>query len=122
MSDRLGVLLLIFLTVGLNAAAQLLLRVGMRHGIPVRSSPFETAVAIATRPGILIGLACYAVSVLLWMYVLSKAEVSYAYPFLGVGFVVVSVAACVFLGEDFTARKVLGTIIIAAGVVVLAGR
>lgn len=122
LNGRLAILLIIFLTVALNAAAQLLLRAAMRSGIPALPSPFETAVNVALRPGVVGGLLCYGLSVLTWIYVLSKTEVSFAYPFLGVGFVVVAVTACLFLGEDFTARKMIGTLIIAVGVVVLAGR
>ena len=121
-TGRFAVLLIILLTVVLNAAAQLLLRAAMRSGIPALSSPFDTALDIALRPGVVAGLLCYGLSVLTWIYVLSKTEVSFAYPFLGVGFVVVAVAACLFLGEEFTTRKILGTLIIAVGVVVLAGR
>ncbi len=122
MKGRPEIFALIFLAVVLNAGAQLLLRLAMRHGIPNLGSPFATIVGVGLRPGIIGGLICYALSLLAWIYVLSKAEVSFAYPFLGVGFVVVSVAACLFLGEEVTARKVLGTLIIATGVVVLAGR
>ena len=122
MTGRLTILSIIFLTVALNAAAQLFLRAAMRAGIPALSSPFATALAVGLRPGVIVGLICYALSLLTWMYVLSKTEVSFAYPFLGVGFVVVTVTACLFLGEDFTVRKILGTLIIAAGVVVLASR
>lgn len=76
---------------------------------------------IALRPGIIGGLACYGFSLLLWIYVLSKADASFAYPFLGVGFVIVAVAGFALLGEPMTARKIFGTLIIAAGVIVLAG-
>ena len=110
------------MTVTLNAAAQLLLRGAMRNGIPPLGSPIATAVSVAFRPGVIGGLICYGLSVLSWIYVLSKTEVSHAYPFLGVGFVVVTVAACLFLGEEFTVRKIVGTLVIAVGVVVLAGR
>ena len=113
---------LIFASVGLNAAAQLLLRLGMRSGMPVGRAGLGLLLDVALRPGVVGGLACYAVSLVLWLLVLSRTEASFAYPFLGVGFVVVALASFLLLGESFTARKVAGTLIIAAGVAVMAGK
>ena len=121
MNGRWGVLALILLSVGLNAGAQLCLRAAMRSGLPVGLPPVAAALDIALRPGIIGGLACYGLSLLLWIYVLSKADASFAYPFLGLGFVIVAVSAFFLLGEPLSPRKVVGTLIIAGGIVVLAG-
>lgn len=121
MNTRLATLTLILLSVGLNAAAQLFLRAAMRSGLPVGLSPLATLLDIGLRPGILGGLACYGFSLLLWIYVLSRTDASFAYPFLGLGFVIVALAGFLLLGEPLSPRKVLGTLIIAGGVVVLAG-
>ena len=122
MSPRLGVFVLIFASVGLNAAAQLLLRLGMRTGLPAGWTGIGLLLDVALRPGVVGGLACYAISLVLWLLVLSRTEASFAYPFLGVGFVIVALASFLLLGESFTLRKVTGTLIIAAGVAVMAGR
>ena len=122
MRPSLGVFVLIFASVGLNAAAQLLLRLGMRSGLPVGRTGLGLLLDVALRPGVVGGLACYAVSLVLWLLVLSRTEASFAYPFLGIGFVVVALASFLLLGESFTARKVAGTLIIAAGVAVMAGK
>ncbi len=122
MSPSLGVFALIFASVGLNAAAQLLLRLGMRSGLPAGRTGFGLLLDVALRPGVVGGLACYAISLVLWLLVLSRTEASFAYPFLGVGFVIVALASFLLLGESFTLRKVTGTLIIAAGVAVIAGK
>ncbi len=122
MRPTLGVFVLIFASVGLNAAAQLLLRLGMRTGLPVGMTGIGFLLDVALRPGVVGGLACYAISLVLWLLVLSRTEASFAYPFLGVGFVVVALASFLLLGESFTVRKVAGTLIIAAGVAVMAGK
>jgi drug/metabolite transporter (DMT)-like permease len=75
---------------------------------------------LATRPALLGGLACYGLSVLLWIYVLSRAEASYAYPFLGLGFVLVAVAGWLLLGEDLSPQRLGATLVIMAGVAWLA--
>ncbi len=122
MTPRLLVLGLIGASVGLNAAAQLFLRLGMRSGLPSGKPALVLILDVALRPGVVGGLACYAVSLVLWLLVLSRTEASFAYPFLGLGFVIVAVASFLWLGESFTLRKVAGTLIIAAGVAVMAGK
>ena len=119
--SRLGLLALIVASVSLNAAAQVFLRLAARSGVDLSGAPVAKAVEIALRPGILGGLACYGLSLLLWIYVLSRAEASFAYPFLGLGFVLVAAASVIVLGEAMTARRLIATGLIVAGVAVLAG-
>ncbi len=121
MSARLGLFALILLSVGLNAAAQLLLRAAMRGGLPTGAPPLAMLLDIALRPGIVAGIACYGFSLIMWIVVLSRVEASFAYPFLGLGFVFVALASALLLGETFTLRKLTGTLIIATGVAVMAG-
>jgi len=56
----------------------------------------------------------------LWIYVLSRAEASYAYPFLGLGFVVVALAGWLLLGESLSIQRVGAIALIVAGVALLA--
>ncbi|MCP4924144.1 MAG: 4-amino-4-deoxy-L-arabinose transferase, partial [bacterium] len=51
-------------------------------------------------PGILGGLTCYVLSVAIWIMALSRVEVSFAYPILSVGYVVVALAGFFFLEES----------------------
>ena len=89
----------------LNAAAQLLLKAG---GAQRRRDLHERRQcrALAQRgrtgpaPGILGGLACYAISVVVWIVALSRVEVSIAYPMLSIGYVVNAVARLVAVRRD----------------------
>ena len=58
----------------------------------------------------------YAVSILLWIVVLSKVEVSFAYPFLSIGYVVAALVGYYFFGESLSLIRVAGIIIICVGV------
>jgi multidrug transporter EmrE-like cation transporter len=114
---------LILTGVGLNAAAQLLLKVATKPlahftvfnidilvssvGILLRSPPFWT------------GMMCYAASVCVWVAALSKAPVSTAYPMLSLGYVVVAAISVAWLGETLTPAKMLGIALICAGVVLV---
>jgi multidrug transporter EmrE-like cation transporter len=119
--NRTGLIGLILLSVALNALAQILLRWGARSA-PLLADGRSLAAMVDTlfRPGILGGLACYGLSVLVWIRVLGMAEVSFAYPFLGLGFVLVMLAGWQLFGEPLTPARVAGTALIAFGVLVLA--
>ncbi len=65
------------------------------------------------------GLACYGVSLLLWLGALSRLPVSVAYPMLSVGYVVNAAAAAFLFGEALTMQKITGIALISVGVVVL---
>ena len=64
-------------------------------------------------------MLCYAISILLWMSVLSKAEVSFAYPFLSVGYVLSAVLGYVFFSESITVIRIAGIVVICIGVILI---
>lgn len=118
---QIPILVLILLNVTLNAAAQIFLKLGARDGFAAGDGgAMALAVDLAMRPGLIGGLLCYGLSIVLWVYVLSRTEASYAYPFLGLGFVMVAAAGWFFLGETLSMQKVIATLVIVAGVVMLA--
>jgi multidrug transporter EmrE-like cation transporter len=108
----------------LNAVAQVLLKAGTNAlGGAIHltmSNAFETFVRVATQLPILGGLACYALSLVVWIMGLSRTDVSIAYPMLSLGYVVAAVGAWVFLGESIPPQRLLGIAVILIGVVVLA--
>lgn len=115
---------LILFSVALNASAQLFLRKGMPNVSLVTNQGVlelaQGALRIVFNPWVFSGLSCYAISIVLWMYVLSKVQVSFAYPFLSVGYVIVVGAAYLFFREPVSVMKLAGIALICAGVVLVA--
>ncbi|HGK7303004.1 MULTISPECIES: SMR family transporter [Stenotrophomonas] len=115
---------LILFSVALNASAQLFLRKGMPNVSLVTNQGVlelaQGAIRIVLNPWVFSGLSCYAISIVLWMYVLSKVQVSFAYPFLSVGYVIVVGAAYLFFREPVSVMKLAGIALICAGVVLVA--
>lgn len=110
---------LILTGVLLNAVAQLLLKAGTNTlGVLTltREHWLGTGVAAATNPHVLAGIACYVVSVVVWIGALSRVEVSVAYPMLSIGYVVNAVAAWYLFGEALTMQRWLGIGFIVVGV------
>jgi len=115
--------LLILSGVGLNAAAQLLLKSATNSLVHFNAFDFQSAPAIIL---VLLkslpfwgGMVCYGLSVCVWIAALTKAPVSTAYPMLSLGYVVVTVAAVLWLGESVSIAKILGIALICAGVVLV---
>ena len=106
----------------LNAVAQLLLKSGAGAVGPIGSWPAlrGAAPALATHPGVLGGLVCYAVSVVVWIVALSRVDVSVAYPLLSVGYVVNALLAMALFGEVVSAQRWLGIAVILVGVTLVA--
>src|SRR6185295_7699474 len=75
---------------------------------------------LAIEPHILAGLACYVVSVVVWVVALSKVPVSMAYPMLSIGYVVNAIAAYYLLGETVTPMRLAGIGVIIVGVFIVA--
>ncbi|OIP50396.1 MAG: 4-amino-4-deoxy-L-arabinose transferase [Desulfobacterales bacterium CG2_30_60_27] len=110
---------LILAGVLLNALAQITLKMGMR-GIGHFNFRLENlgsvGLAVATSPFILAGLVCYVVSVVIWLLVLSRVEVSYAYPLLSVGYIVTALAGYLWLHEAMGPMRWTGIVVICLGV------
>jgi multidrug transporter EmrE-like cation transporter len=108
----------------LNAVAQVLLKAGTNAlGGAIHltmSNWFETFIRVATQLPILGGLACYALSLVVWIMGLSRADVTIAYPMLSLGYVVAAAGAWLFLGEAISPQRLLAIAIILGGVVLLA--
>lgn len=113
-------LILILSSVILNCLAQLFMRKGMLDvGTVALHSLVSQSFNMLSNIWLWIAMFCYAVSVFLWMVVLSKVEVSYAYPFLSVGYVLAAVAGYFFFSESLTLMRILGIFIICVGVYII---
>ncbi|HEX4023253.1 MAG TPA: SMR family transporter [Steroidobacteraceae bacterium] len=111
-------LALILTGVLLNAAAQLLLKAGARalSGLPLNLSNAAVVLERAALNGpILGGVACYAVSVGVWILALTRVQVSVAYPMLSIGYVVNAVAAWLLFAEQLSAQRMAGIGVIVLG-------
>ena len=115
---------LILTGVLLNAAAQLMLKAGANRVGPIDVHVASIAAAareLAFSSPVIGGLACYVVSVAVWIVALTRVDVSVAYPMLSVGYVVNAIAAWFLFGEQLTVTRLTGIAVIIGGVYLLAG-
>jgi multidrug transporter EmrE-like cation transporter len=113
---------LILTGVLLNAAAQLLLKAGTNaigHFEFHLDNLVPVGIKLALQPFILGGMACYAVSLVVWIMALSRVPVSIAYPMLSIGYVINAFIAWQWFGEALAAQKLLGIGFIVIGVILV---
>ncbi|MBW9061774.1 EamA family transporter [Rhizobium herbae] len=116
-------IIFILFTVLTNAAAQLMLKQGMLTLGPL-SFTADTFIArifqVVFNPWVFAGLATFVISMASHLYVLSKVELSFAYPFLSLAYVAVAVFAYFVFREDLNAWRVAGIAFICVGTVLIA--
>jgi multidrug transporter EmrE-like cation transporter len=119
---KLQTFVILLIGVLLNAGAQLLLKAGVRPLGEIGVAPGTLLPGIAramTQGPVLAGLACYVLSVGLWLVALSRVDVSLAYPMLSLGYVVNAIAAWALFGEAVGVARFGGIALILLGVLVV---
>ena len=116
------VLSLVLLSVILNSIGQLLFKTGLNQiGVFTFSAAnlFSFGFKIISNISIMAGLFIYVASTIVWFLVLSRADVSFAYPLISIGYVFSALGAYFILHEPFSLMKIGGTIVIILGVVLI---
>lgn len=72
---------------------------------------------LSTYCWILLGLGIYALGTCFWILCLSCLDLSYAYPFSGVTYVLVFIVSCLLFGDSMSLQRVGGIFLISIGVV-----
>lgn len=116
------VLFLVIISVLLNAFGQLLFKVGMNQIGVFAFSPtnlYHFGFKIITNTAVMSGLLIYVISTIVWFLVLSRADLSFAYPLVSIGYIFSSIAAYCCLHETLSFTRILGTLVIITGVVLI---
>ena len=80
---------------------------------------FTALPAMVTNISLWISAFCYIVSIGLWLVVLSKVDVSFAYPFLSIGYVISAVVGYFVFHEAVTPVRIAGIVVICIGVILI---
>jgi len=113
----------IMITVVLNAASQLLLKTGMEQVGKAElsgSQIFSLLTSAAFNPFVVLGLLTMTASMATHLLSLSRFDVSFAFPFISLAYVIVLAWGFFVLGEPVNLMRAAGVAIIVAGTVVLA--
>ncbi|MEK6864326.1 MAG: EamA family transporter [Nanoarchaeota archaeon] len=114
--------ILLFIGIMLGAAGQLLLKKGMiKHGkVSIKlKSALKDLFNLYFHRYIIIGGLLFIISLGLWTIVISKLDLSYAYPIVSINYVIVSLFSKMFFKEKITKYRWLSIFVILIGVVLV---
>jgi multidrug transporter EmrE-like cation transporter len=115
---------MIIISILLSSAAQLLLKYGASSP-SIQKAIYSHSIlnlfhAMISTPQIILGLLCFGVSLILWIVILSRTDVSYAYPFVALGICLTILAGWFFFNESLSLLRIIGIAIVVAGVITVA--
>ena len=115
---------LVLESVLLSSIAQIVLKGGISSvNVQLASTQgisLGMVLAIALNIKVLCGLLIYFASAAVWLLVLARIAVGFAYPFVGLGFIVTMLLAWLVRGEIPSAAQIVGTLTICLGVTLMA--
>ena len=106
-----------------GAAGEILLKQGMNQIGAITLSLHDLLSVlwrIGTNPFVIGGLVLYVGGLVFWLAALSRVDLSYAYPFASLSYIIMLLASWQLLNEQITPTRLIGTLIIAIGVIVVA--
>lgn len=109
----------ILISVLAGASGQVLLKKGMSSMGPLTLSVdqlFNIFWRVGTNPYVVIGLAIYVGGTVFWLAALSRVDLSYAYPFASLSYVVMLAASWQLFNENITPLRLLGSLVVCLGV------
>ena len=112
----------IFLSIILSAISELIIKWKMSnitfHNSDAIYDKFNIAFFMLFDPYILIALTLLLFAGLSWMIAMTKFDISYAYPFTILGFVLILIFSAFLFHEPITWQKIVGLLFIAIGLVI----
>jgi multidrug transporter EmrE-like cation transporter len=114
---------LILASVSLNAGAQIIMRKAM---LQIGEINLENRTVLSYLPQLIgniflwVSFLCYGLSILIWIIVLSKVEVSYAYAFSSLGYILVTILGALLLHEQVSMVRIAGIIVVCFGIILVA--
>ncbi|HAZ28779.1 MAG TPA: hypothetical protein DCY48_03345 [Candidatus Magasanikbacteria bacterium] len=111
---------IILVNVALAVSGQVAIKIGMKQiGYITSGNTLSLILKSFSNWYVLFGLGAYALAAVTWIVVLSRVELSYAYPLLSLGYVAIVLISILFLKEPLSIFRLLGTALIIAGVVLI---
>jgi drug/metabolite transporter (DMT)-like permease len=112
----------LMLTVLLTVVGQLLVKRGI---LQVGSSPEQLSLLprflwrVMTNPSIVIGLGCAVGAAASWTVAIARADLSFAYPFLGLSTVLVLALSGVIFDEFVSLQRWIGVVVVCLGLILV---
>ncbi|MCR8645620.1 EamA family transporter [Paenibacillus sp. N1-5-1-14] len=109
---------LILLNTCFLVTGQFLWKVGLMR----KTNPFEsirTIVELFFSPWIFGGLVIYGIATVLWMFILTRVDISVAYPLQSIAYIMTAFGAYYVFNESLSPLKIMGCLVILIGVAMI---
>jgi drug/metabolite transporter (DMT)-like permease len=109
----------ILISVLAGAVGQILLKKGMGSMGPLTLTLNQLGHVlwrIGTNPYVIIGLVIYVGGTVFWLTALSRVDLSYAYPFASLSYIVMLAASWLLFKEHITPLRLMGSLVVCLGV------
>ena len=110
---------IIFIPIIISAIAQIILKTGI-GSTSTSGGILGFFIKTLTSPVVLLGLGLYGLGALLWLIVLSKEDVSFAFPLVSFAYVLAIILSALFLKETVTLPRIIGASLIIIGIFIIA--
>ncbi len=112
--------ILVFISIILGSCGQVVMKMGTSQVSTNGLSFLPLLLKYFTNIPILSGLLLYTLSAVVWIFAISKVQLSIAYPMVASGYVLVVLLSYLLLHEPVSSLRVLGLLTIVAGVIIIA--
>lgn len=111
------VVFLVFVCVILGSFGQVYMKMGLSKtgGIELKELLTKKVLYTMLERHVFIGITLYFISTLLWFVILSKAELSFVYPLIALGYIVTAFLAKHYFAESITPIRWFGILLIIFG-------
>jgi drug/metabolite transporter (DMT)-like permease len=116
--------LMIWLSVSLSAVAQIFLKQGLSNlqkDRAERGGAGSLILGVLRQASVWLWGVCFVLATALWLLGLQKLDLSYAYPLVAFGYVLVNILSAFFFGETVNRNRWVAVAVIGAGVMLIAG-
>jgi multidrug transporter EmrE-like cation transporter len=111
----------VFLTIFLTVLGQVVIKWQVLRAGTFPADPHGKLLFLAKlliNPWIMLALAAALVAAVAWMAAMTRLELSHAYPFMSLAFILVLVFSALLFNEPVTAQKIVGLVLISVGIIV----
>lgn len=105
----------ILISIFFNILGQSVLKMGVNK-LGALSLSMSGLIKAFTSFLVLGGLALYVISSVFWILALSHKDLSYAYPMLSIGYVIILLVSWFVLGEHISLLRIVGVILVSFGI------
>ena len=115
---KMSVLMLISLCIVMGVIGQLAMKKGMNivGAVGLKNIFSKEIFSILFQKYVFVGIVLYFLAALVWLVVLSQAELSFAYPLISIGYIITAILSWVLFKENLTIIRFLGILLICGGV------